>query len=171
MLSRSPAHPTGFIEPCLPTPSRTVPDGSRWAFEVKHDGYRFIARRDGNRVRVFSRHGKDWSDKVPAIVDALRALPVTSATLDGEGVLCDDRGVTDFGRLRTALAGRGGSRSAFLFAFDLLELDGEDSPSPLGNPPRDADRPAAQGGPRRPSVRARRRRRRDDLPARVRARC
>ena len=87
MLSRSPAHPTGFIEPCLPTPSRTVPDGSRWAFEVKHDGYRFIARRDGNRVRVFSRDGKDWSNKVPAIVDALRALPVTSATLDGEGVL------------------------------------------------------------------------------------
>jgi ATP-dependent DNA ligase len=47
MLSRSPAFPTGFIEPCLPTLSRTVPDGPRWAFEVKHDGFRFIARRDG----------------------------------------------------------------------------------------------------------------------------
>jgi bifunctional non-homologous end joining protein LigD len=63
MLSPS-AHPSGFIEPCLPTLSRTVPDGPRWAFEVKHDGYRFIARRDGDRVRVFSRHGKDWTDKV-----------------------------------------------------------------------------------------------------------
>jgi hypothetical protein len=44
--------PSRFIQPCLLTPSRTVPDGPRWAFEVKHDGYRFIARRDGDRVRV-----------------------------------------------------------------------------------------------------------------------
>jgi len=53
MLSRSP-FPTGFIEPCLPTASRTVPVGPGWAFEVKHDGFRFIARRDGDRVRVLS---------------------------------------------------------------------------------------------------------------------
>ena len=79
VLTPSPAHPTGFIEPCLPTLSRTVPDGSRWAFEVKHDGFRFIARRDRDRVRVFSRNAKDWTDKVPAIVAALHALPVNSA--------------------------------------------------------------------------------------------
>jgi bifunctional non-homologous end joining protein LigD len=54
------------------------------------------------------------------------ALPVSSVTLDGEGVVCDDRGITDFERLRSALAGRSGSRAAFLFAFDLLALDGED---------------------------------------------
>jgi bifunctional non-homologous end joining protein LigD len=63
---------------------------------------------------------------VPLIVEAMRALPVTSATIDGEGVMVDDRGVTDFERLRSALAGRGGSRAAFLYGFDLLELDGED---------------------------------------------
>jgi bifunctional non-homologous end joining protein LigD len=122
----SPSLPTGFIEPCLPTPSRTVPDGSRWAFEVKYDGFRFIARRDGDRVRVFSRNAKDWTDKVPLIIEAMLALPGNSVTLDGEGVICDDRGVTDFERLRTALASRDGSRSVFLFAFDLLALDGED---------------------------------------------
>jgi ATP-dependent DNA ligase len=77
------ARPAGFIEPCLPTLARTVPEGDRWAFEIKHDGFRFVARRDGRRVRVFSRHGKDWTDKVPAIVAAMRVLPVTSATLDG----------------------------------------------------------------------------------------
>jgi bifunctional non-homologous end joining protein LigD len=128
MLSYSPTPPlpTGFIEPCLPTLSRTVPDGGRWAYELKHDGYRFIARRDGDRVRVFSRHGKDWTDRVPLIVDAMHLLPVTSATIDGEGVVVDDRGVTDFDRLRAALAERGGSRGAFLYAFDLLALDGED---------------------------------------------
>jgi bifunctional non-homologous end joining protein LigD len=49
-LSRS-LRPSGFIEPCLPTLARTVPDGPRWAFEIKHDGFRFIARRDGDRVR------------------------------------------------------------------------------------------------------------------------
>jgi bifunctional non-homologous end joining protein LigD len=118
--------PAGFIEPCLPTPSRNVPEGACWAFERKHDGYRFIARRDGDRVLVFSRNAKDWTDKVPAIVAAMRVLPVTSPTLDGDGVVCDDCGLTDFERLRTALAGRGGSASVFLFAFDLLSLDGED---------------------------------------------
>jgi ATP dependent DNA ligase-like protein len=82
MVSRSPSwHPTGFIEPCLPTPSRSVPDGPRWAFEVKHDGFRFIARRDGDRVWVFSRHGKDRTDKVPAIVEGMLALPVSATGL------------------------------------------------------------------------------------------
>jgi bifunctional non-homologous end joining protein LigD len=118
--------PVGFIEPCLPTISRTVPDGPRWAYEIKHDGFRFIGRRDGGRIRVYSRWGKDWSDRVPAIVDALAALPVRSATLDGEGVVVDDRGLTDFERLRSALAGRTGSRAVFLYAFDLIALDGED---------------------------------------------
>jgi bifunctional non-homologous end joining protein LigD len=128
MPSRSPfpARPAGFIEPCLPTLAQAVPDGSRWAFEVKHDGYRFIARRDGDRMRVFSRHGKEWADKVPLIVEAMLALPVTSATIDGEGVVVDERGVTDFERLRAALAERGGSRATFLYGFDLLVLDGED---------------------------------------------
>jgi bifunctional non-homologous end joining protein LigD len=127
MLSRSPPrHPAGFIEPCLPTLTRAVPDGPSWAFEIKHDGFRFIARRDGDRVRVFSRNGRDWSDKVPAIIEAVRTLPVTSATLDGEGVVLDDRGLTDFERLRAALAGRDGSRAVFLYGFDLLEFDGHD---------------------------------------------
>jgi bifunctional non-homologous end joining protein LigD len=127
MLSRAPtsAHPAGFIEPCLPTPASTVPDGPHWAYEIKHDGFRFIARRDGDRVRVFSRHGRDWTDRVPLIAEALLALPVSSATVDGEGVVCDDRGLSDFDRLRSAV-GRRGSREAFLYAFDLLELDGHD---------------------------------------------
>ena len=122
----SPPLPSGFIEPCLPTPSRTVPNGRGWAFEVKHDGYRFIATREDDRIRVFSRHGRDWTDKVPAIVEALLALPVKSATLDGEGVVVDDHGVTDFERLRLALSGKVGSPAVFLYGFDLLHLDGHD---------------------------------------------
>src|SRR5689334_25413462 len=110
MLSRWPAYPTGFIEPCLPMLARAVPEGERWAYEVKHDGFRFIARRDGDRVRVFSRQGKGWSDKLPAIVEAMLALPAP-ATLDAAGVVVDARGVRDFERLRSGLAGRGGARS------------------------------------------------------------
>jgi bifunctional non-homologous end joining protein LigD len=74
---------------------------------------------------VFSRHGNDYSDRVPAITDALQSLKVKSVTLDGEGVVCDPDGVTDFDLLRAAL-GRKGSRRAFLYAFDVLELDGRD---------------------------------------------
>jgi bifunctional non-homologous end joining protein LigD len=81
-------HPPGFIEPCLPTGSRTAPTGPQWAYEIKHDGFRFICRRDGERVRVFSRNGHEWGAQLPAIAAALRALPVRSVILDGEGVIC-----------------------------------------------------------------------------------
>jgi ATP-dependent DNA ligase len=117
--------PPGFIEPCLPTISRTVPTGREWAFEIKHDGFRFICRREGERVRVFSRNGHDWSAQLPAIVVALRALPVRSGILDGEGVICGMDGVSDFDRMR-AVFSRKGSPDAFLYAFDVLELDGRD---------------------------------------------
>jgi ATP-dependent DNA ligase len=89
MFRRSPVQPQrpiGFIEPCLPTNSQTVPTGPQWAYEIKHDGFRFICRREGDRVRVFSRNGRDWTDRVPHIVDALSALRVKSITIDGEGV-------------------------------------------------------------------------------------
>ena len=102
-----------------------VPSGPLWVHEIKHDGYRFICRRDGDQVRVFSRRGNDYTNRVPAIVDALQSLKVKSVTLDGEGVACDWDGVTDFHLLRAAL-GRKGSRRTFLYAFDLLELDGRD---------------------------------------------
>jgi bifunctional non-homologous end joining protein LigD len=127
MLSRSapPARPAGFIKPCLPTLAPEVPGGPLWVHEIKHDGYRFICRREGESVRIFSRHGLDWTERVPLIAEALLALPVSSVTLDGEGVVCDAKGLTDFDRLRSALARRG-SREAFLYAFDLLERDGQD---------------------------------------------
>jgi bifunctional non-homologous end joining protein LigD len=128
MLWRSPSPvrwPPGFIEPCLPTLANIVPSGPQWVYEVKHDGFRFIGRRDGDRVCVFSRRGNDYTDRVPAIAMALHALQVRSATIDGEGVVCGSDGVSDFVRLRGALR-RQGSRRVFLYAFDLLELDGRD---------------------------------------------
>jgi bifunctional non-homologous end joining protein LigD len=118
-------HPPGFIEPCLPTLGSAAPTGPLWAYEIKHDGYRFICRREGDRVRVFSRRGNDYTDRVPAIAEALAALRVKSVTLDGEGVTCDPNGVTNFELLRAAL-GRPAKREVFLYAFDLLEFNGRD---------------------------------------------
>jgi bifunctional non-homologous end joining protein LigD len=125
--STSPARrPPDFINPCLPTVADTVPTGPNWVYEIKHDGFRFICRRDGDRVRVFSRRGHDWTDRVPLIAEALAKLRVrSSATVDGEGVVCGEDGVSYFDKLRGAV-GRMGSRDAFLYAFDLLEIDGED---------------------------------------------
>jgi ATP-dependent DNA ligase len=88
-----------------------VPTGPQWAYEIKHDGYRFICRRDGDRARVFSRRGNDHTDRAPGIAEALMSLKVRSVTIDGEGVVCGPDGVTDFNRLRAAL-GRKGSTPA-----------------------------------------------------------
>jgi bifunctional non-homologous end joining protein LigD len=110
--------------PCLPTFGGTPPEGPQWVYEVKRDGFRFIARRDGDRVACSRATPK--TGPVPLIVEAMLALPITSATIDGEGVVVDERGLTDFERLRSALADRGGSRAVFLYGFDLLHLDGED---------------------------------------------
>jgi bifunctional non-homologous end joining protein LigD len=79
---------------------------------------------------VVSRRGLDWTDRVPWIIGALRSLRVSSATLDGEAldgeaVVCDGRGIADFEALRVALARREAPH-AFLYAFDILELDGAD---------------------------------------------
>jgi bifunctional non-homologous end joining protein LigD len=128
MLWRSSAparRPPGFIEPCFPTVADTVPSGPQLVHEIKHDGFRFICRREGDRIRMFSRRGHDWTDRVPRIVDTFAKLPATSVTLDGEGVACCPDGVTDFELLRAAL-GRPAKREVFLYAFDLLELDGQD---------------------------------------------
>jgi bifunctional non-homologous end joining protein LigD len=76
-------------------------------------------------VRVFSRTGHEWGAQLPAIAAALRALPVRSVILDGEGVICGPDGVSDFDRMR-AVFGRKGSPDVFLYAFDVLEMDGHD---------------------------------------------
>src|SRR5438445_65341 len=118
--SRSARPSPGFVAPCLPTLHGQAPAGSTWAHEVKHDGYRFICRREGDQVQVFTRRCHEWADRVPAIAAALRSLPVSSVTLDGEGVMCAADGITDFDRLRAALASRR-APEAFLYAFDILE--------------------------------------------------
>jgi ATP-dependent DNA ligase len=77
MLWRSPSparRPAGFMAPCLPILAHAVPAGPLWVHEIKHDGYRFICRRDGDRVRLFTRRGYEWTDRVPRIAEATSPL-------------------------------------------------------------------------------------------------
>ena len=113
---------TGFIEPCLPSPAERPPVGPAWVHEIKHDGYRLMARRDAAGVRLLTRNGHDWADRFPLIAQAATALRVTSCLIDGEAVACDDDGLSVFERLR----GRRHDASVFLYAFDLIELNGTD---------------------------------------------
>jgi ATP-dependent DNA ligase len=120
--------PPGFIEPCIPTRVSKPPVGPQWIHEIKHDGYRLIVRKVGDRVRLFTRRGYDWTDRYPLIAAAAAKLRASSAVLDGEAVCCDDAGVANFERLHS----RAHDGSAFLYAFDLLELEGVDHrPQPL----------------------------------------
>jgi bifunctional non-homologous end joining protein LigD len=118
-MLRQRTFPAGFIAPCLPTKAKTPPSGGRWLHEIKHDGFRVIARKDGDRIRLYSRPG---NDRFPLIVDALVRLRSRSCIIDGEAVACDDRGVPSFDRIRY----RRNDAKVFLYAFDLIELNGDD---------------------------------------------
>jgi ATP-dependent DNA ligase len=113
---------SGFIPPCLPTKAESPPSGPGWVHEIKHDGFRMMVRRDPAGVRLLTRNGHDWSDRYPLIAAAVGTLRVRSCLIDGEAVACDGDGLPAFDRLRY----RHADGSVFLFAFDLLELDGRD---------------------------------------------
>ena len=100
MPARPRTLPTGFIAPCLPTTVHTLPSGGLWLHEIKHDGFRIIARKDGERVRLYSRPGNDFTRRFPLIVEALARLRSRSCIIDGEAVVCDDNGVASFDRIR-----------------------------------------------------------------------
>jgi bifunctional non-homologous end joining protein LigD len=110
------------IEPCLPRPAKEPPSGPGWIHEIKHDGFRIMARRDDNGVRLFTRNGYNFAARFPGIVAALESLSVRSCFIDGEAIVVDRTGLPVFDLLRY----RQHDRAAVLCAFDLVELDGED---------------------------------------------
>jgi ATP-dependent DNA ligase len=122
MLARPRTLPIGFIAPCLPTKADTLPSGGPWLHEIKHDGFRIIGRKDGGRMRLYSRPGNDFTRRFPLIVKTLARLRSRSCIIDGEAVVCDDNGVASFDRIRY----RRHDGDAFLYAFDLIELNGDD---------------------------------------------
>jgi hypothetical protein len=97
----------------LPTAAQKPPEGPQWVHEIKHDGYRLIARRQGNRSRLFTRRGYDWSGKYPQIVESLLSLKVQSCIIDGEGVWAGPDGKSDFDKLHSGIH----DEQVFLYAL------------------------------------------------------
>ncbi len=112
----------GFVEPCLPSPAERPPAGPNWIHEIKHDGFRIMARRDGAGVRLFTRHGHDFTARFPLAAGALAALLARSFLIDGEAIVTDAKGLAVFELIHRARNGG----AAVLCAFDLIELEGED---------------------------------------------
>jgi ATP-dependent DNA ligase len=113
-----------FIAPQIPVLSPEPPTGSGWIHEIKHDGFRTLIRIAGKDVLAFTRSGLDWSDKYRPVLDACCKFLCRSALIDGEIIVQDKNGVSDFTALRAAIDRE--PHRLVLFAFDLLFLDGSD---------------------------------------------
>jgi bifunctional non-homologous end joining protein LigD len=113
-----------FRPPQLATLVDHVPAGDRWLHEMKFDGYRVLLAVSAGQARAYTRSGLDWSDKFAPLVNAAKDLTAGSALIDGEAVVLDDQGRSDFQALQATL--KGGKANLTFYAFDLLEQDGDD---------------------------------------------
>jgi bifunctional non-homologous end joining protein LigD len=120
------------IEPQLATLVASPPPGKGWLHELKFDGYRMLARLDNGNVEFFSRNGKTWTGKLAGLVESVAAIDAGQAVLDGEIVVLDDQGVSNFQRLQNAIGNRDQAAALTYFVFDLPYLNGFDlRPVPL----------------------------------------
>ena len=126
--TKFPCHVLRLHPPPCPLCSRPpAPKGDDWLHEPKWDGFRFQIIKDGSRVRLYSRHGAEYTDRLPGMVEAFAKLPTQSAILDGELCLIDPRGSAHFYRLMAQMRTSRPDESQKLFlAFDLLHQDGVD---------------------------------------------
>src|SRR6266566_1140057 len=112
----------GFVSPQLATLVKEPPSGDEWLHELKFDGYRMFCRIDRGRVSVWSRNGKDWTEKFQNVVEAVKSLKA-SAMLDGEIVIVDAQGRSSFQKLQRAM-GKATTTGFAYEVFDLIYLDG-----------------------------------------------
>jgi bifunctional non-homologous end joining protein LigD len=112
-----------FTPPMLATLVDEVPSGPDWMFEIKFDGYRAQIAADAGTVKIYTRSGLDWTGKFPAIAKAVSAMQLDGALIDGEIVVLDEKGCSDFPALVAAL--ESGKGQLTYFAFDLLEHAGK----------------------------------------------
>jgi bifunctional non-homologous end joining protein LigD len=113
-----------FISPQLATVSRIVPTGEGWVHEVKYDGYRMLCRVNAGAVKIYSRNHKEWTKQFPFIAQAVSALPIELAWIDGEIVSLDAKGRSSFQALQNALST--GADDVIYYVFDLPYLNGYD---------------------------------------------
>jgi bifunctional non-homologous end joining protein LigD len=113
-----------FIKPQLATAVDQPPPRAGWIHEVKHDGYRTLLIIERRKARAFSRNGFDWTERYPRITKAAARLDCRSAIIDGEVIVQNDRGASDFEALKSAIRWR--PQKLIFCAFDLLHLNGKD---------------------------------------------
>ncbi|SAL78172.1 ATP dependent DNA ligase [Caballeronia telluris] len=114
-----------LIEPELATLVQHHPADGDWSYEIKFDGYRMLARLERGEIKLITRNGHDWTDRMPRLRKALEALPVDSAWVDAEAVVLDAKGKPDFNALQNAFDRRS-TADIVLYVFDLLWLNGTD---------------------------------------------
>src|SRR5262245_57552782 len=122
--SKQPQAIASWIEPMLAKPVKILPVGGDWLYELKLDGYRALAIRDGDHLSLVSRTQNDLAARFPTVVEALRRLKPRQFVLDGEIVALDERGRPSFQKLQNAF--RSSSGGGYFYAFDLLNLEGRD---------------------------------------------
>jgi len=113
-----------FVAPLMPTLVEKPPEGDGWIHEVKFDGYRTQVIIDAEGVRIFTRRGLDWTSKYRDLAKAAGDLDVESAIIDGEVIVTNEAGLSDFRALRKAIISR--QHDLYFVAFDLLHLNGYD---------------------------------------------
>ena len=114
-----------FLSPQLATLVDEAPSGADWIYEVKYDGYRILARVDGDDVKLFTRNGNDWTARMRPLAGEIGELGLASAWLDGEIVVADDAGRPSFQLLQRAFDSAS-TRDIVFFAFDLPYFAGHD---------------------------------------------
>jgi len=113
-----------FIQPQLATSVNHPPPRAGWIHEVKHDGYRTLLIIERRKARAYTRNGFDWTERYSGITKGAAKLDGRSAIIDGEVIVQDERGVSDFEGLKSAIRWR--PQSLVFCAFDLLHLNGKD---------------------------------------------
>jgi ATP-dependent DNA ligase len=110
------------FEFCIPTAGTKVPAGPEWLHEIKYDGFRLLVQRNGDRVRLITRGGYDWTNRFPWIAEAALKNRQKHFVLDGEAVILGVDGYSDWNALHS---GRH-NEEVQLCAFDVLAMDGDD---------------------------------------------
>jgi bifunctional non-homologous end joining protein LigD len=126
LLDGLPPGKLGFVEPMKCRLLEKLPTGDEWVYEIKFDGFRGLAIKEGSTVELLSRNNKDLGSKFPGVVRALKKLPCDKLMLDGEVVALDEQGRSKFQLLQT-VGDRPADRNLTFYAFDILNANGKDT--------------------------------------------